>query len=153
MNNLLAPHNLRSNMLTYLLVRAFLVNVEAPLLHNSRDMGTISKWNINWPKIPVKYVIEYNEKPYRFPIEPNSGNRCSRRRKTLKHHTLWPDVNTTICVANISIGTWPKHTNASHEIVPVSWGNSSYERLQDTWVVKTEESIWINVNYTVLNTR
>jgi hypothetical protein len=88
MNNLLAPHNRRGNMLTYLLVRAFLVNVEATLVHNSRDMGTISKCNINWPKIPVKYVIEYNEKQYRFPIAPNSVNRYSRRRKTLKHHTV-----------------------------------------------------------------
>jgi hypothetical protein len=75
-------------MLTYLLVRTFLVNVKATLVHNSRDMGTISKWNINWPKIPVKYVIKYNEKPYRFPTEPNSGNRYSRPRKALTHHTL-----------------------------------------------------------------
>jgi hypothetical protein len=75
-------------MLTYLLIRAFLLKVESVLVHNSRDMGTIPKWNINSSKIPVKYVIEYNEKPYRFPIEPNGGNRYSRPRKTLTHHTL-----------------------------------------------------------------
>jgi hypothetical protein len=88
MKNLLAPHSLPSNMLTYLLLRAFLVNVEATLVHNSRDMGTVSKWNINWPKIPVKYVIEYNEKPYRFPIEPNSANRHSTPSETITHYTL-----------------------------------------------------------------
>lgn len=108
----LGPHSLHSNMPTYLLVRAFLVNVEATLVHNSRDMGTISKCNINWPKIPVKYGIEYNEKPYRFPIEPNSANRYSMPRKTFNApHSV------TGCQHN---HMRHKHTNAGHEIVPFS---------------------------------
>jgi hypothetical protein len=75
MNNHLGPHSLRSNMLTYFLVRAFLQTVETTLGRHGHNLK-------------VKYVIEYNEKPYRFHIEPNTRNRYSSPSETLTHHTL-----------------------------------------------------------------